>query len=138
MPRGPIRSVVVDWVATKRVTAPSPKHHRLGRWIPRRHGLSRTRSEPHVAMAVVHGYVSHDARVQREAAALAMAGYRVTVLSLPGGEVPDLGSPYPRAVIPAAMESSSARLREPVCDTWLHLFRRWTARLGHRGNVSPI
>ncbi len=40
----------------------------------------------------VYADVSHDARVQREAAALAMAGYRVTVLSLPGGEVPDLGS----------------------------------------------
>ena len=37
----------------------------------------------------VYADVSHDARVQREAAALAMAGYRVTVLSLPGGEVPD-------------------------------------------------
>jgi len=45
----------------------------------------------HVAMAV-YGDVSHDARVMREAVTLASAGYRVTILCLPGGVVPDLGN----------------------------------------------
>src|SRR4051794_31688066 len=54
--------------------------------------LHRTVTAPgHIAMAL-YADVSHDARVQREAATLVAAGHRVTILCLPGGVVPDLAS----------------------------------------------
>lgn len=68
---------------------------------------------PRVSM-LLHKSVAHDTRVRREAAALAAAGYEVTVVHLPGGAERGGGEALPCALLPATVRRGRERLPHPV------------------------
>jgi glycosyltransferase involved in cell wall biosynthesis len=83
----------------------------------------------------LYGALSHDSRVQREAQTLAEAGHRVTILCLPGGEIPaldpriDVRSYEPRSTSVRPGSPSPYAFRTPTFVARLAWVIRYVANL---------